>query len=139
VRTLHPTNIEGCTLLVISSICNWRKRCDVVTKDPMTYNNFTFNIINFSSLVMGWKHIQGCIQKFLDWPPGAIIASGTALCHKVQLYRYFVSQSSEFCWHNPLCCVSTSVYCCKPIFRYRLSPETFGYTSYISRETKMLM
>jgi hypothetical protein len=43
----------------------------------------------------------------------------------VQLYRYFVSQSSEFCHHNPLCCFSTSV-CC--LFRYRLSPETFGYT-----------
>jgi len=26
------------------------------------------------------------------------------------LYRYFVSQSSEFCRHNPLCCFSTSVY-----------------------------
>jgi len=44
----------------------------------------------------------------------------------VQLYRYFVSQSSEFCCHNPLCCFSTSVYRC--LFRYRLSPETFGYT-----------
>jgi hypothetical protein len=43
----------------------------------------------------------------------------------MQLYRYFVSQSSEFCRHNPLCCFSTSV-CC--LFRYRLSPETFGYT-----------
>jgi hypothetical protein len=50
----------------------------------------------------------------------------TALCHYVQLYRYFVSQSSEFCRHNPLCCLSTSVYFCKPIFRYRLSPENFG-------------
>jgi hypothetical protein len=36
----------------------------------------------------------------------------------LQLYRYFVSQSSEFCRHNPLCCFSTSVYCCKRIFRY---------------------
>jgi len=47
----------------------------------------------------------------------------------VQLYRYFVSQSSEFCRHNPLCCFSTSVYyycCC--LFCYQLSPETFGYT-----------
>jgi len=48
----------------------------------------------------------------------------------VQLYRYFVSQSSEFCRHNPLCCFSTSV-CC--LFRYRLSPETFGYTLVVSR------
>jgi hypothetical protein len=38
-----------------------------------------------------------------------------------------VSQSSEFCRHNPLRCFSTSVYCCC-LFRYRLSPETFGYT-----------
>jgi hypothetical protein len=46
----------------------------------------------------------------------------------MQLYRSFVSQSSEFCRHNLLCSFSTSVYCCKHIFRYRLSPETFGYT-----------
>jgi len=45
----------------------------------------------------------------------------------VQLYRYFMSQSSEFCRHNPLCCFSTNVYCCKCIFHYQLSPETFGY------------
>jgi hypothetical protein len=45
-----------------------------------------------------------------------------------QLYRYFVSLSSDFCHRNPLCCFSTSVYCCKRIFRYRLSSETFGYT-----------
>jgi hypothetical protein len=46
----------------------------------------------------------------------------------VQLYRYFVSQSSNFCYHNPLWRFSTSVYlsCCS--FHYRLSPETFGYT-----------
>jgi len=54
-------------------------------------------------------------------------ANGTALYHEVQLYRYFVSQSSEFCRPNPLCCFSTSVYCCC-WFRYRLSPETFGCT-----------
>jgi hypothetical protein len=38
----------------------------------------------------------------------------------------FVRQSSEFCRHNPLYCFSTSVYCC--LFRYRLSPEIYGYT-----------
>jgi hypothetical protein len=27
------------------------------------------------------------------------------------VYRYFVSQSSEFCRHNPLCSFLTSVYC----------------------------
>jgi hypothetical protein len=51
--------------------------------------------------------LRGCIQKFLDWPPGARTTNGTALCRWVQLYRYFVSQSSEFCRHNPLCCFST--------------------------------
>jgi hypothetical protein len=46
----------------------------------------------------------------------------------VQLYRYFVSQSSEFCRHNPLYCFLTSKTKGKRIFRYLLSPETFGYT-----------
>jgi hypothetical protein len=50
-----------------------------------------------------------CIQKFQDWSPGATTANGTAVCHWVQLYRYFVSQSSEFCHNNPLCCSSASV------------------------------
>jgi hypothetical protein len=39
--------------------------------------------------------VGGCIQKFPDWPPGARTANGTAFCHQVQLYRYFMSQSSE--------------------------------------------
>jgi hypothetical protein len=73
--------------------------------------------------------IRGCIQKFPDWPPATRSANGTALCHLVQLYHYFVSQSSEVCRHNTLCCFSTSVYCCCCcLFLYRLSPETFGYT-----------
>jgi hypothetical protein len=37
----------------------------------------------------------------------------------------FVSQSSDFCRHNPLCCFSTSVYCCSCLFRYRLIQENF--------------
>jgi len=39
-----------------------------------------------------------------------------------------MSQSSEFCRHNPLCCFSTSNTKGKLTFRYRLSPETSGYT-----------
>jgi len=50
--------------------------------------------------------VQGCIQKFPDWPPGT--RTVTALCHWIQLYRYLVSESSKFCHHNPLCCYSTS-------------------------------
>jgi hypothetical protein len=68
-----------------------------------------------------------CIQKFPDWPHGARTANGTAVCHNVKLYCYFVSQSSEFYRYNLLYCFSTSV-CCRCLFRYRLSPETFGYT-----------
>jgi hypothetical protein len=44
-----------------------------------------------------------------------------------------MSQCSEFCRHNPLCCFSMSVYCyCR--FRYRFSLETFGYTFVCSNE-----
>jgi len=50
-------------------------------------------------------------------------ANGTALCAT----RCSVSESNEFCHHNPLCCFSTSAYCCS-LFCYQLSPETFGYT-----------
>jgi hypothetical protein len=46
----------------------------------------------------------------------------------MQLYRYFVSQSSEFYRHNPLCYFSMGITKGKYIFRYRLSSETFGYT-----------
>jgi hypothetical protein len=84
-----------------------------------------------SEIVSNYVHsrdIGGCIQKFPDWPPGARTANGTALCHSVQLYRYFVSQSSEFCRHNPLCWFSTSNIKAKRVFRYRLNLETFGYT-----------
>jgi len=49
----------------------------------------------------------------------------------MQLYRSFVSQSSEFYHHNLLCCFSTSNTNGKRIFRYRLSPETFGYNLHI--------
>jgi hypothetical protein len=48
------------------------------------------------------------------------------------IYRYFVSQSSQFCHHNPMCCFSMSVYC---LFCYQLSPETFGYTLVCTRRT----
>jgi len=46
----------------------------------------------------------------------------------MQLYRYFVSQSSEFCRHNPLCG-----------FRYRLSPRTFAYTHVYYFHYKLLL
>jgi hypothetical protein len=72
--------------------------------------------------------LRECIQKFPDWPPGARTASGTPLCHYMQLYGYFVNKSSEFCRHNPLHCFSTNNTKCKRTFRYQLSRETSGYT-----------
>jgi hypothetical protein len=53
--------------------------------------------------------VRECDQKFPDWRPGARTANGIVLWHYVQLYRYFVSQSSEFCRHNPLCCFSVFI------------------------------
>jgi hypothetical protein len=51
----------------------------------------------------------------------------------MQLYRYVVSQYSEFCHNNIFCCFSTSNTKGNRIFRYRLSPETFEYTLVDSR------
>jgi hypothetical protein len=84
------------------------------------------NTWGFFSVHPMHEYIWGCIHKFLNWPPGVIIANGTALCHYMQLYQYFVSQTSEFCCNNLLCCFSTSVCCC--LFHYQLSLETCGYT-----------
>jgi len=70
---------------------------------------------------------EGVSKKIPDWPPGARTANGTPLCHYVQLYHYFVSQSNGFCCYNPLCCCSMSKTKGEHIF-YQLSLETFGYT-----------
>jgi hypothetical protein len=43
-------------------------------------------------------------------------------------FFFITRQSTEFCRHNPLCCLSTSVCFCCCLSRYRLSPETYGYT-----------
>jgi hypothetical protein len=75
--------------------------------------------------------IRGCIKKFQDWPPGARTANSTALCHYVQLYRYFVSQYRVFCRHNSLGCFSTSVYCYFVIGSVRKLVDTPSYTRYI--------
>jgi hypothetical protein len=41
---------------------------------------------------------------------GARTANGIALCHYAKLYRYFVSQSNEFCRHITLCVASQRVF-----------------------------
>jgi hypothetical protein len=41
-----------------------------------------------------------------------------------------VSNTSEFCLYNPLCCFLTSVYCCKRIFCYDSFRELLDIASY---------
>jgi hypothetical protein len=104
--------------------CQFFRMCSYVRLFACNNNPFCMNVFDYCQYLH--PDVRECIQNFPDWPPGARTANGTAFCQWVQLYRYFVSQSSEFCRHNPLCCFSTSVYCC--LFRYRPSPETFGHT-----------
>jgi hypothetical protein len=66
-----------------------------------------------------------CIQNLQDWLPEATTANGTDLYHKVRFFRYFVSQSIEFCHHNPLKATATSNTKGKHIYLYRLIPEKF--------------
>jgi hypothetical protein len=58
----------------------------------------------------------------------------------VQLYRYFVSQSIEFCHHNPLCCFSMRVYsCCLFIYdSVRKLLDTTAYSWKILRRMTIL-
>jgi hypothetical protein len=100
--------------------CTKHARSDWIKKDKMGGETSTQG--------HNEKCIRQCIQKFQDRPPGTRTANGTALCHLVQLYRYFVSQFIVLCRHNPLKGTATSNTKGKRIFHYRLSPETFGYT-----------
>jgi hypothetical protein len=89
----------------------------MVGDTKLSSSNVNSTYSNVLVICVSLKERESCsfyckrrIQKFSD--------CRTALCHWVQLYRYFVSQSSEFCHHNPMCCFSRSVYCCKLTFRY---------------------
>jgi hypothetical protein len=75
-------------------------------------------------------NIRGCIQKFPDWPPGARTANGTALCHYVQLYRYFVSQPSEFSTIT-LCVPSRRVFSVVIYFHYDSIRKLLDTPSYM--------
>jgi hypothetical protein len=43
------------------------------------FSPFLFLFLNEDMKVA--SQVRGCIQKFPDWPPGARIANGKALCH----------------------------------------------------------
>jgi hypothetical protein len=73
-----------------------------------------------------WNQLYPKVSELAAWSENCKRYSSLPLGAVVSV---FLSQSSEFCCHNPLCCFSTSVYCCyRCLFRYRLSPETFEYT-----------
>jgi hypothetical protein len=88
-----------------------------------TWEGFILFITNFEKYLI--SVYQGVSKSFRT----GLLERGlqmvqTTLWHYIQLYRYFVSQSSKFYRHKPFCCFSTSA--C--LFCHRLSPETFGYT-----------
>jgi hypothetical protein len=95
--------------------------------------NFGHPHYGYWQMKPGWIGNRRVFQKFPDWPPGARTVNGTALCHQVQLYRYFMSQYSEFCRHDTFMLFLNECYCYCCLFRYRLSPETFGYTLVYTR------
>jgi hypothetical protein len=74
-------------------------------------------------------HVGGCIQNFPDWPPGERISNGTAHCHWVQLYRYFMVSLVSFAAIT-LCVASQRVFIIVVVVVVISSPtqETFGYT-----------
>jgi hypothetical protein len=59
------------------------------------------------------------------------------------MYRYFVSQSRQFCCHNPLSCFSTYVYCCCCcLFRYDLVRKRLDkslYVALVSQQQQILL
>jgi hypothetical protein len=123
-RYLREMNrCSGCDVWVRGMDCETRKNAInlIVAECNKGMNNIDTRL--WLETHVGDMHVvRGFIQKLPDWPPC------TALCHQVQFYSYFVSQFSEFCRRSPLCCFWTSNTKGKSIFRYRHSPETFGYT-----------
>jgi hypothetical protein len=64
-----------------SSVClaaaNGGKEYTVITNDVNDYMNLLVRIAH----IICNHLVQGCIQKFPDWPPGGRTANDTALCH----------------------------------------------------------
>jgi len=53
--------------VIFTAVCQWEVRTSLI--QPMFPAKQVL------------RDIQGCIQKFPDWPPGVRTANGTALCH----------------------------------------------------------
>jgi len=54
------------------------------------YPPFYALLHQITSFHAAFHAVRGCTLKFPDWRPGVRTANGIALCHQVQLYRYFV-------------------------------------------------
>jgi len=86
-------------------------------------------MIRVSSCPAYWRticHNKRCIHKFPDWPPGARTTSGKLSDTRFSCIAIFWASLSEF--HHQILYVASQrvfIFCC--LFRYELSPETFGY------------
>jgi hypothetical protein len=57
--------------------------------NPIPLHKYVYHILH-------WQTVGGCIQKFLEWPPGMRTANCTALFHYVRLY----SLNPETFWYT---------------------------------------
>ena len=69
-------------------------------------------------------HFQGCPRRLSFMEPVILlykdisksslltVGSRTPFCHYLLQYSYLLNQSSEFCGHSPLYCISVGVYTC---------------------------
>jgi hypothetical protein len=113
---------------------------DTVTEHVYSYINvWDFINLYFSRtwtlvIVLYWQFRLQFVRHTRVHPKVSGLAAWNENCKRYgslplgAVVSHFVSQSSEFRRHNPFWCFSTSVYCCKRIYRYLLSPKTFGYT-----------
>jgi hypothetical protein len=91
---------------------------------------FTISFIHsFFEWYSNWPFPNCMLSSTKVYPKvsGLVAWSKNYKCYSSLPLGVVVSIFHEFCRHNPLCCFSTSVCCCCCSFRYRLSPETFGY------------
>jgi hypothetical protein len=63
-----------------NSIPSFKRKC--LEASLVLLHCVQFNVVNLAV-------VRECLHKFPDWPPGTRTANGTALCHYMQLYRYF--------------------------------------------------
>jgi len=88
----------------------------------------TVTVFNKEESPHHWKDslIWECIQKFLDWLPGVRTANSTALCHYLQLYRYFVSFAAITLYvasHQMFYCCCYCLFCYESVWKLLHMPS----------------